>query len=371
MRTRRWFGAAAVLVASVVVAPGTGAAADTEAQETDAYAQERAAAALEATADANGALGVYFDDGTGEFVVVMPKGSSTKLTSDQARSAGVPARVESSATDRKTLDRVDAALLKLRSSLDGFGYSWVFDPETGQVKLWSDAPRERFAAVEKAFPGLIAFAPGVLESTVGNWQTDAPPHWGGARLSSNTTTCTSGFAIKDANNTKWMVTAGHCFANGTDTNMGKVLREVAAYPTYDFEIVRNKTYAGFVYADGATLERRVNDGNDPVINSSYCFTGNTSGFRCGYVAKQKGARACYPNVPQGCMTDLVITRNPNATFQPGDSGGPFYIKGGNNTVGVRGIVSGRLFDAGCACWNSYVQGYRSIADWYIATVVTN
>jgi hypothetical protein len=370
VKARRWLGAAALL-AAVVAAPGTGAAADTEAAEIDAYAKERAAAALEAEADAYGALGVYYDAKTSEYVVVVPKGNPTKLTNAQARATGVSARVESRATDRKTLDRVDAALLKLRPTLEGFGYSWVFDPESGQVKLWSDAPRGRFEDIEQAFPGLIAFSPGIVESTVGNWQTDAPPHWGGARLSSNAATCTSGFAIKDANNTKWMVTAGHCFANGTDTNMGKVLREAAAFPALDIEIVRNKTYAGFVYADGATLERRVNDGNDPVINSSYCFTGNTSGFRCGYVAKQKGVRACYPNVPQGCMTNLVITRNPNATFQPGDSGGPFYIKGGNNTVGIRGIVSGRLFDAGCACWNSYVQGYRSIADYYIATVVTN
>lgn len=135
--------------------------------------------------------------------------------------------------------------------------------------------------------------------------------------------------------------------------------------------MRTKTYAGYIYADGATWERRVNDGNDPVINSSYCITGSNSGFKCGWVAKNKGVTACYVDVPQGCMRNLVRTINPNRAFQKGDSGGPFYIKGGNLTVGIRGIVSGITFDGACKCWASMVQGYRSIADYYVATIVTN
>lgn len=46
----------------------------------------------------------------------------------------------------------------------------------------------------------------------------------------------------------------------------------------------------------------------------------------------------------------------------GVHGGPFYIKGGSLTVGVRGIVVARYYDGITA--KNYVQGFKVIADYY-------
>jgi hypothetical protein len=56
-------------------------------------------------------------------------------------------------------------------------------------------------------------------------------------------------------------------------------------------------------------------------------------------------------------------------MQLGDSGGPFFIKGGNLTVGIRGIVVARYYDGITA--KSYVQGFKVIADYYRAVIVTS
>jgi hypothetical protein len=128
-----------------------------------------------------------------------------------------------------------------------------------------------------------------------------------------------------------------------------------------------KTYAGYIYADNSTVERRVDDGNDPVIGSSYCYTGRSSGFTCSWIAKQKGVTRCY--LPEGCTKNLIMVQRGSTLMQLGDSGGPFFIKGGNLTVGIRGIIVARYYDGLTA--KSYVQGFKVIADYYRAAIVTS
>lgn len=275
---------------------------------------------------------------------------------------------ETSEITRDTIDRIEEALVALRPSFPArHSYVFGFNPETGLVEVGSDAPRSAFATVEKAFPGKITFAWAKLEQTTGSWTADTAPHWGGAYLQSSTDTCTSGWTIRNqSTGTRYMVTAGHCFPNGASTNMGTSLRESAAYPAIDVTLIRGKTYGGYIYADGATGERAVNDGNDPVINSSYCITGRSSGFKCGWVVKASGKTFCY--VPEGCTRNLFTARtSSNAVFQKGDSGGPFFIKGATR-VGIRGISVARSVDV-TGTWTSYVQGYREISSYYVMPVV--
>jgi len=104
-----------------------------------------------------------------------------------------------------------------------------------------------------------------------------------------------------------------------------------------------------------------------VIGSSYCYTGRSRGFTCGWVAKQKGVRFCY--LPEGCTNNLIVVQDGSLLFQQGDSGGPFFIKGGNLTVGIRGIVVARYYDLFTT--KNYVQGFSVIADYYRAVIVTS
>lgn len=312
---------------------------------------------------------MYVDSGTNEYVVVVPEKAATSFTAADAGSLGLAVRVEARDISRETIDDIEEALLALRPSIpQKHSYSFGFNPETGLVDVATDAPRGAFTTVATAFPGKVSLTWASLEPTAGRYEADTPPHWGGAYLQSGAQVCTSGWAIRNqSSGTRYMVTAGHCFADGASTNMGTVLRESPAYPSIDVELIRGKTYAGHIYADGATGERRVNDGNNPVIGSSYCITGRSSGFKCGWVAKQSGITFCY--LPEGCTRNLFTAQtSDNRVFQKGDSGGPFYIKGANLSVGIRGISVARSVNI-LGVWTSYVQGYRTISDYYLMPVV--
>jgi hypothetical protein len=343
--------------------------ADSGTDANAELARENDARQLEERADAEGALGVYYDETSRRYAVVLPGSVSSSAAANQARARGLDVRVEHRDIDRATIDRIDTQLSKLRRSMpDKYAFAYSFNVEKGVVEVETNAPKDLFSSIEAGFPGRVVVRAGVLETTSGNWTNDQPPHWGGAYVQGGSLVCTSGWSIRTQHdNKKYMVTAGHCFANGTSTNMGTVWRESAAYPAIDVELIRGKTYAGYVYADGATLERRVNDGNDPVVGSSYCYTGRNRGFTCGWVAKTKGVRFCY--ISAGCTNNLIMVQNGSQLFQGGDSGGPFYIKGGNLTVGIRGIVVARYYDG--ITTKNYVQGFKAIADYYVAAIVTS
>ncbi len=367
MRHRRWT-IACLLVAALVI-PLPASAADTGAPASAEYVQEANGRQLEEDADAEGALGVYFDQANEQYAIVLPSTTSSSSAATQAVARGLDVRVERRDIDRATIDRIDSQLGNLRKSLPPkYGYAYSFNPQMGLVEVETNAPIDYFSAIAEVFPKTVVVRSGVLELTAGSWSNDQPPHWGGAYLQGANRVCTSGWTIKTLNDDKkYMVTAGHCFTNGTSTNMGTAGRETAAFPAIDVELISGKTYAGYIYADGASGQRRVNDGNDPVIGSSYCNTGRSSGFKCGWVAKQKGVKFCY--LPEGCTYNLIMVQNGSQLFQQGDSGGPFFIKGGNLTVGIRGIVVARFYDL--VTTKNYVQGFKVIVDYYRAVIVTS
>lgn len=356
-------------VAILLAWPLSASSADPEASGREAYARETAGRQLEERAASAGSLGMYVDTETDEYVVVLPEEAASNFQAADAADLGLKVRVETREITSDTIDRIEKALVALRPSFpEKHSYVFGFNPETGLVEVGSDAPRSAFADVEKAYPGKISFSWAKLERTTGNWTADTPPHWGGAYLTGDGGgACTSGWTVRNqSTGTRYMVTAGHCFTNGHNTNMGTAWRENEAFPAIDVELIRGKTYAGYIYADGATGERAVNDGNNPVINSSYCITGRSSGFKCGWVAKASGKTYCY--LPEGCTYNLFTARtSSNAAFQKGDSGGPFYIKGATR-VGIRGIAVARSVDI-TGTWTNYVQGYKTISDYYLMPVV--
>lgn len=285
---------------------------------------------------------------------------------------GLAMRVELRAIDAPTIEQISASLLGMHTVLaeSGFSYGYGFDPQSGTVQLDADAPESAFAEILKAFPGLVTYRKATFETT--SWDNDPPPHFGGAWIQSSTNLCTSGWSMEDNNNHRWMVTAGHCFPNGTSTNMGTSIRD-DAYANWGIDVARmtGHSYAGEIYADGANGVRAVKDGSDPVPGSSYCTTGRTSGFVCGWTDLANDRTVCFPGDPS--FNHLAaFSRSNGVPVQQGDSGGPFFIKDGGLGVGVRGIISGRsIVDPQWpGTWISYAQQYHSIADFYVSHAVT-
>lgn len=334
--------------------------------EAVAIAVEEQGLELQALVESKQALGIYRDDRTGEFVIVVS--SFAHGTIDLISSASGPAgvRVKTSELDQETVDRIGDAILAKRGDLKEYSLGFGFDPETGTVLLRSEAPESAFSSILDQFPGKVTFREAKFELT--NATNDPQPHSGGADLNGSLS-CTSGFTLKfNNNNARSMVTAGHCNPNGASTNMGAVWRDPEVYPYWDFELVYGHSYQGRIY-DSLNYTRPVVNASNPSIGASYCTRGRTSGTVCGYIVRKLNQTICYLDYP-GCAHNLAeFYRSDGKIPQPGDSGGPlFFSYSSPLRAGIRGVVSGRSWDL-FQGWSGYATQYETIAAWYVGQAV--
>jgi hypothetical protein len=343
------------------VSAGTAGSPDTLAQP-DAPAQEARAAKLEALAESTGALGVYLDGTSGQYVVVVPTSGRSSFSLSAAAPLGLAVRVETRDIDIVTINQIGQALESLKPTLVGFSYGFGFDPQTGTVTLASEAPEPAFASILRAFPGKISFRPGWFRQAA-DWSHDTPPYWGGAWLN-GPALCTSGFSFDFNSGGRAMVTAGHCFASGAATNMGTAYREAAAYPYYDFELVTGQTYGGYIFDSGSTGRQVINASN-PSVGASYCTTGRNTGIRCGWTVRKLNQTICFINTGN-CNHSLAEFYNSNQDIlQPGDSGGPFWFNSSSPFgAGIRGINTGWSWDL-LQGYSNYATQYQTIANYYV------
>ena len=61
----------------------------------------------------------------------------------------------------------------------------------------------------------------------------------------------------------------------------------------------------------------------------------------------------------------AFNRPSGVPVQPGDSGGPLWLKYSDGTAGVRGVVSGRFWDITTFQYLSYATQYQNVADFYV------
>lgn len=356
----------AIAVLALLAGPSVSATAGGNADgsiETAARDASREAdgVKLQALAESKGALGVFLDKSTGEYVVVVPSsGKSTFVASDSSK-LSIQVRVETRDIDPATIDRIGDALEAIRPTIKQYSYGFGFDPESGTIVLSSEAPASEFASIEKEFPGKISFRPGVFE--LASRSNDTEPYSGGAYLNGDML-CTSGFAIDFNAGGRYMVTAGHCNPNGTTTNMGTAWRESPAWPYWDFELIRGKTYRPYVY-DSANYTRPVTNAWNPSVGSSYCISGRTSGTSCGWILRKLDQTVCYFDIGE-CFHNLASFYRPGGgPIQHGDSGGPLWFSYSSPArAGIRGVISGFGYDA-LEGWNSYATQYQTIADYYV------
>jgi hypothetical protein len=366
-RLKDW---AIAIVAVVTLAPSALAAGGTVQPQTSGSAAadraEAASVALQELADAQGALGVYKDD-TG-WVVARPSSGGAGVTSGRFSGLGIPVRVQDQGTDVATVRKLNTELEALHGTASGdFGFG--YEPESGKMVVQSSAPERDFAALEKAYPGLIAFRSGTWGTTA-DWTNDAQPHWGGAYLQGGGWACTSGYAITDNSGHRYMVTAGHCFTNGTVTNMGTAVRPSQGdpWPYWDAELIRGHSYAGYIY-DSCCSGRKVKNAGNPGVGSSYCTVGRNSGFKCGWTARVVNKTICFNDQPS-CFHDLVgFTNSHGDIVQSGDSGGPFHYRYSDVTAGIRGTITGYFWDVGSFAYWSYATQYSAPANFWVMHAV--
>ncbi|HCT78510.1 MAG TPA: serine protease [Micromonosporaceae bacterium] len=240
------------------------------------------------------------------------------------------------------------------------GTAWHTDENTGQIVVSADSTvtGARLDALRAAVAPAgrtirIQHEPGELRILIAGGQAI---YTGGAR-------CSLGANVRRGN-TYFFVTAGHCtnigatwYSNASQTTLlGS--RTGTSFPGNDYGIVRYTnpavshpsavhTYPGQLTIRGA---------GNAQVGQAVCRSGSTTGVRCGVVT---GLNATV-NYPQGVVAGLIRT---NICAEPGDSGGPLYIK-------ATGIIIGILSGGSGNCTTGGTTFYQPIGEILTAYGVT-
>ena len=341
MKTKLTTVGTAVVAAGMLLATSAQAAGKPEPPKGNTPSPDAAGAQVSRFADAHHALGSYYDAASRKFVVVAAPGSSLA----RSRSAPAAATVRTRAISRSTVDTLQARIARRDWSPSAKRYtyaSWL-DLKTGKLVLKTNAPRSVTAELSRGYTGVIEQQPETVRDSFDR-RNDVPAFWGGSSIKSGGSVCTSGFPVQK-NGQRYLVTAGHCFSLGagvttTDGNLsiGSVVQRgpflPLGLPNWDMELIGGGSYGSSIFVGGTSSStgRHVNGAGDPVVGfTNYCRSGQTSGEQCGETVQSTSAQVC---TQTGCKSPVISYTGP--VSQPGDSGAPFYVYGGDQ-VYIRGL----------------------------------
>jgi hypothetical protein len=261
-----------------------------------------------------------------------------------------------------------------------YTFGSYLDATTGKIVLLTDAPASLVARLT-ATSGFSAAEAQALTSAqvrrttitdrVGR-RDDTSPFWGGAGLIVGGGLCSAGYVVQNSAGTRFMVTAGHCYANGATVQVESGARTVGTVsnrrlPTVsghaqDMELIGGQSYGTRIYTGGVTSTTSlpvVGAGSAVVGFADYCHSGRTTGEHCGHTATSTTGQTC---TATGCKSPVTVF---TGGTQPagGDSGSPFYVKNSTSSW-IRGhVISGDGT-------TSFAQGWPSVAAAYGVSIVT-
>jgi hypothetical protein len=189
------------------------------------------------------------------------------------------------------------------------------------------------------------------------------PLVGGSAITTTGTRCSDGFSARRGATT-YLLTAGHCTAEGTTWNgpdrqrIGTVAR--TAYPGEDFGIVVVTNSAAWRGSGRVQGGPTVTGATEAPTGSQVCRSGSTSGYHCGLV------QATDVTVNYGSGTVISGLTQTSVCADPGDSGGPFVTP---DTAQAQGTLSGGSGDC-VAGGTTYFQPLGPVLDSMGLTLVT-
>ena len=243
------------------------------------------------------------------------------------------------------------------------------DAATDTVVLETDAPAE----VVKGLVGQDRAEVSVRKTQVkDSWhrRDDIPAYYGGAGIRNATGICSAGYTVRNSAGTNFMVTAGHCFANGQTavTELGgRVFGTVSgnSLPSRDMELIGGQSYANRIYLGGvnSTTSARVASAADPVVGfNNYCHSGRTTGTHCGHTVTSVSATVC---TASGCKSP-VIAFTGGVMIQPGDSGGSFFVNSSGTSTDKH--IRGHVIASGGG--TGYAEKWSRVQARYGVSIVT-
>jgi len=253
------------------------------------------------------------------------------------------------------------------------------DRTTGKIVLRTDAPASVVSSLT-ATSGFTAAQAQALSSAEVHRSTitdrtrrdDSAPFWGGAGLLSGNGLCSAGYPVVNSAGTRFMVTAGHCYANGATVTTESGARTFGVVsdrrlPTVsghaeDMELIGSQSYGSRIFTGGvdSSTSLPVVGADSAVVGyADYCHSGRTTGENCGHTATALDGQTC---TATGCKSPVVVFTG-GTSPAGGDSGSPFYAKTATSTW-IRGhVISGDGT-------TSFAQGWPSVAAAYGVSIVT-
>jgi hypothetical protein len=255
--------------------------------------------------------------------------------------AAASLRVVSTPAAKAAVSTVEA---RVRAYVAKYGTKYTFgtysDPATGAVVMDTDAPASVVASLTNLRSSKVTAGVQVKvhnEKTTDTYsrRDDIPAFYGGGGLSASGFLCSTGYAVQSSTGARWMVTAGHCFANGVDVKTESGANDEGIVTartlpsldggTADVEFLASRSYAGRIFTGGVTSSSSipvVGSGSAVVGYNNYCHSGRTTGEQCGHTATSITAQVC---TTTGCKSP-VIAYTGGVIQAGGDSGGTFYAK---------------------------------------------
>lgn len=304
-----------------------------------------------------------------------PTQKSTQAVSTRVLESEAAAVSKANPKAEAALDRIQARIarhVEKHGTKNTFG-SYV-DGRTGEIVIETDASADlvaRLVAGDGKGHQLKVKNTKIKDS----WsrKSDVPSYWGGAGVTASVGTpwCSTGFTVQNAAGTRFQVTAGHCFSNGTNVyteNGGSWMGSVSGngindwWNRQDMELIGGSSYWGYIYTGGVDSSTgiRVVGAGDPVVGySNYCHSGRTTGENCGHTVTSVNAQVC---TQTGCKSPVISYTGGNI-IQGGDSGSPFYVKDSTSSW-ARGI---NIASGG---GTGYAEKWSRISGRYGVTITT-
>ena len=269
----------------------------------------------------------------------------------QASDSVLPAEAAAAQAAPRAARGAEAALSALQANIGRWvaangpkhTFASYLDATTGRIVLKTDAPGHVVASLVGTNAGLVDTSATDI-SDLATRKADTTPYWGGAGITKTTGTpwCSSGFTVVNAYGTRSMITAGHCFSNGTTvrTELGGLYMGTVSgngLPYRDMERISGSSYAGRIYSGGtnSSTSLPVHGAGDPVVGyTNYCHSGRTTGENCGHKVISTSAQVC---TSSGCKSPVIAFQN-GFLPQGGDSGSPFYVGDSAGGVHIRGMI---------------------------------
>ncbi|WP_020519319.1 S1 family peptidase [Catelliglobosispora koreensis] len=232
------------------------------------------------------------------------------------------------------------------------GSTLRIDHAAGKVVATLGAqPSEEFLSLAAAHPGRVSWHIGSgvrpLITARGGWGLTNP----------FAAPCTAGFAMKAVNGFNYIVTAGHCVADGMGTqwNLAGYLLgpgHFHSFPGNDYGVIMVAynspvtTHPTLINYNGSGV--RVLGTNTPTIGQRLCKSGNVSGVTCGTVLALDVTVTYHTGEVVNGLIETAICAS------PGDSGSPLFRDPGDRRLIGMGVLSG---GNGVRCGDPGVRTY--------------